>query len=136
MAYWFIFSLILLLADSLKLISFVAEASQFLHGVCVQHAQYQEYADAVAAIVCGATPKASTLVQDIKRTGLYHVMVVSGAHLTFLAAVLTAGRQRWHRHTLPLLFVYLLTCNMQAPALRAYLFLGLSKLAVERRWNW
>src|SRR5690606_19685981 len=40
------------------------------------------------------------------------------------------------RWVLPPMFIYVLMCDLNTPAMRAYLYLGFSVISRERRWSW
>lgn len=106
------------------------------HQICNRIVPATDYGPLYGAIVCGANPTGSAEVTVLQTSGLYHLLVVSGAHLTFI--------QNWckpfskHRFgllvTVLLLAFYVLITNAQPPVVRAFAFWLLSEgFRISRR---
>ena len=101
------------------------------------------YSDVVASIVFGVSnaPLPQPIVDDFRRTGTIHVLVVSGAQVSLLAAALVflcRGRRRhiglWHvLLILPVLVVFCAVVGYGAPVRRALSVCVLLLLAVVSR---
>ena len=93
-----------------------------LHEKCLQFSSFQsETADIYKALVCGHRLPKGLIKETFVKSGLIHLMVVSGAHLLFLERL-------WKSINLPffrtggilfLLILYALTANLHPPVLRA-----------------
>lgn len=72
--------------------------------------------------------------QNLKKTGLLHIIVVSGFNFTIVARFLNQrlkflGKKRSFFVTLFVLFIYALFCGFEAPVLRAFLMTFLTLIA-------
>lgn len=83
------------------------------------------------ALVCGQNLPSGELRNLFIDLGLYHVLVVSGAHLTWLTAILMFLTSAWSsRISFFILLGFTLMTGAQAPVVRAFLEMGL------RPWGW
>lgn len=71
------------------------------------------------ALICGQDLQEIHLKNLFRETGLYHVLVVSGTHLTWLSALLTLGSGRRHPLLIVALILYSLVTGLQPPVIRA-----------------
>jgi competence protein ComEC len=120
--------------------------SQPFHQVCLAAAPIGRHNSLYQALVCGASFEDPGLQQDFARTGLLHVIVVSGSHLVFLERILTkalpyssAINSKSARTTLGVLlalFAFVLAAGAEPPVLRAYFQMSLYLLNHHRRLNW
>ena len=110
-----------------------------LHEKCLQFSSFQsETADIYKAIVCGRRLPEGLIKQTFVKSGLIHLMVVSGAHLLFLERL-------WKNIHLPffrtggilfLLILYALTANLHPPVLRALFSFLLLKINRSCKLFW
>jgi predicted membrane metal-binding protein len=80
------------------------------------------------AVLCGSDRLSETHRSEFKTLGIYHVIVVSGSHLVFLATVLEFGNLMNRPFRFLLLVVYSILTGLQAPVTRALLSQVLSEL--------
>lgn len=78
-----------LTAAALKVPDFSASLAEPFQKICLHLSpRATELSDLYTATVCGMTPEYSNVMWDFRNTGLYHLVVVSGAHLSFLATLI------------------------------------------------
>ncbi|MGE0762014.1 MAG: ComEC/Rec2 family competence protein [Bdellovibrionales bacterium] len=106
------------------------EWSRPLQNWCAAQIIPNAHHELTRAMVCGIDPTHSEQMPFL-HSGLYHLLVVSGAHLAFFAAWLKPLRhQRFGNLMIFLLLgLYTLTCGAQPPVFRALL----QWLCMERR---
>ena len=111
-----------------------------IHEACNELAPKSEYRPLYRAIVCGTQMPNDELKASLTRTGLIHLMIVSGSHLVFLEAALWWMLRKRSRVTsalvISVLVVFALANRLQAPVLRALLALLLSGFAGMRGLHW
>jgi predicted membrane metal-binding protein len=105
-----------------------------LHGHCLAQAPPSFYQAYFQALVCGANLTTDP-TYSLKTLGLFHLFVVSGAHLSFLDRFLRWGLPRgfYQPTRLLILFLFVLICQVRAPVFRAWLSVLLQ--ATSRRFQ-
>lgn len=130
--------LIILLAASpiflnIDLLLLLTELSQPFHEVCAHWIPRESpYSHLYAAMICGAPLNNPTHEQNFRAVGLIHLMVVSGAHLLLIEALLRKIiPQNWKRLKSGqwllglLLLIYCLMARGQPPVVRALVQMAL-----------
>ncbi|MBX9769439.1 MAG: ComEC/Rec2 family competence protein [Bdellovibrionales bacterium] len=100
---------------------------------CLQRVRNYALPTTTEGIVCGSNTITPEERKDFLKVGIYHVLVVSGAHFLTLKR-LTKGLPKGLR-TFPL-FLFFLFSGGSAPALRAFTHLGFNMLSDRFRLNW
>lgn len=99
--------------------------AQPLHHYCQSRFAGLEFAPLGAALVCGENLDPGPWRQTFLNLNLYHVLVVSGAHLVLLSSLLEhlpVSKQR-RQYLIPtLLLVFAFMTGLEAPLLRAFIF--------------
>lgn len=128
MLLYLILSLIAALLFGFRLIPLLQPIADFLQSACVLRFKSEEMQAFAGALVCGKeidSPATRALLID---TGVYHALVVSGAHLTFLTLLLIylwsktpwPAPSGWRRFLLVLpLTGFAFMSGLQAPVIRA-----------------
>ena len=140
MIFYLLFLFLSLSLSSLLPFWDISTISQKLHGLCLQHLDFQPpLKDIYTSLVCGKRLKASALKDIFIQGGLIHLTVVSGAHLLFLEKL-------WRRIPWPpfiktkgllfLLTIYALSTRLQAPVLRALFSFCLSRCSESFKLFW
>lgn len=95
------------------------------HEACLALAPSSAYSSLYQAIVCGMKLPPGKEFYLLKNAGILHIIVVSGAHLVFLSNVIQFFYKGRHceKIQIGLLFFFVAICELQMPALRAWLFL-------------
>lgn len=108
----------------------LAELSTILHKNCLSLLPNSNYLSINQALLCGENLKEESLKQLFIQSGLYHIVVVSGAHLVFFAFLLNlffkyliSDKHKMIRHIFIFAFflIYTLACQLQPPLVRACL---------------
>jgi competence protein ComEC len=99
--------------------------------------------DLSQAFLCGTSLQDLQAQEVFQKTGLLHLIVVSGGHLqiiSFLILFLIPRRQRKHKWLSLLLWIllfgYCFATGFQAPVVRAFFSRGLSSLNRHFAWSW
>ena len=128
--------LIFLLAWSLSFaFPHLAHWGSGVHSLCLSLAPQSEWQSFYQAIVCGKKLPASLQLEQMRTLGIIHLLVVSGFHLCFFSKIL----KFLFFNRLPFifenffLFVFVLTCQFQAPALRAWCCLILNNFNQKKK---
>lgn len=98
----------------LELINYLMHHGQDL---CVSGLAFSRHKDLYAALVCGQNLSAGTDKRVFIDTGLFHILVVSGAHLTVVGSLVGFLPPVWR---LVPLGVYTWLCDFGAPIVRAW----------------
>jgi hypothetical protein len=112
-------------------------AAKPTHDLCLRFFENSHERPVHQALVCGKSlshlnPYESTLKTTSIAVGIYHVLVVSGAHLTFLEK--TLGRLKTPRWIIRLiLFLFAMMAHWDPPVVRA-LFESLIRSHSQRGW--
>lgn len=95
-----------------------------LHQLCTEMAPPSTYAHLYQGIVCGMKLPPGKDYYLLKQAGILHIIVVSGAHLVFLANFLKFfWRGRYSEFAqIFVLFGFVAICEFQMPAMRAWIF--------------
>ncbi|MCE3010863.1 MAG: ComEC/Rec2 family competence protein [Proteobacteria bacterium] len=106
---------------------YLKKISHFLHENCVSFSELlikdEATQSAFGSLVCAAPNRYPLFEHFFAATGLYHLLVVSGSHLTFLTLALELSSTRsWIPKAIQkqALFFYCLITDLQAPLLRAF----------------
>lgn len=99
-----------------------------LHQSCLRQAPKNEHKFFYQALVCGKNLPVNGDVFRLKKLGLIHLMVVSGAHLMFLVQMLKTilPTKTFYYLRLPLSFLFVMNCQFKTPLLRAWLHYAIS----------
>ncbi len=124
MPIWFLMFLLNSSVLRLDLGPFVSQWALPLHERCLSWIPNTNYGPLYGAIVCGKDPALSSEVLTLQISGLYHLLVVSGAHLTFIQGWLRPFSKKsfTRRLAVLLLIVYTLMTNAQPPVVRAFVY--------------
>lgn len=132
MSYIILFISVHVLANFLSLSKNAAELSGILHNSCVQFiGNENNWGSLPAAFLCGREIESLTIRSLMIQTGLFHVLVVSGSHLSTLR-----GLSKLFRILIPLGLLYVLICKMDPPIVRAYCFLFVTAVSVFFKLHW
>jgi predicted membrane metal-binding protein len=103
--------------------------------------QLSEFSSLYMATVCGVNPPPSKIIWDFRNSGLYHLIVVSGAHLIFCSLIL--DKLLWFRAgalktslKFIFLFAYSLFSGLNPPVVRALVGLVLFSGSERLKLNW
>lgn len=135
--FWIFISTVLI--GTTKLPTFLAEFALPFHHACVSRVPESEHHALHAALVCGAKLPSGEAAETFLKTGLLHLIVVSGAHLIWLESLLR--RLLGHGQTangliVSILIVFALATRLEAPVVRAAISMGLYALSRRRRLGW
>lgn len=117
----------------------LAESALPFHNACVERVPASRHSHLHAALVCGAKLPGGEQAETFRRTGLLHLIVVSGAHLLWLEALYSrlAGRGRLAKLLLiPLLCTFALAARLEPPLLRGGLSMACSALSKRYQFGW
>lgn len=109
------------------------------HKACLSAAPESHHRAEYQAIVCGARLPLNDFAQDLRTTGLLHLLVVSGTHLAFLetALELLLKHFKWMRALVfPGLLIFALVTRLQPPVVRSALSLLLSRISSHFQFCW
>ncbi len=103
--------------------SHLTHFSREIHQFCLSQSPPSPWEELYSAIVCGSPLSFSPQRESMKQIGVLHIMIVSGAHLSFLSQILRRifGSQLNQRLELFILFLFVCCCQFQMPALRAWI---------------
>src|SRR4051812_25925963 len=111
-----------ILLSTIKLFDFsflLIRWSHPFHIFCLEHAPlHSVWSSYYQAMVCGESLDAGPTYDLFRRSGLLHLLVVSGAHLIFLNRMIVPviGKGGWKSFLLFLcLFCYVLICQANPP---------------------
>jgi ComEC/Rec2-related protein len=113
-----------------------------LHHICVSRCPVGAQTELYSAIVCGSKLETWTLRNTFVRTGLIHLLVVSGSHLVFLEEFLLkiTPNRKFPRATLAISFLLLLLFSLvtllQPPVLRSFLSWLATRISGHYQLNW
>lgn len=129
----------ILIYESHHLPAFLAKLSMPIHSACLQLSPSILYQPVFNAFLCGAPfPHASTF-DDLKATGLLHLVVVSGAHLLIVEQFLLyflAKRPSLKKVIFPALIFYMLAARAAPPIMRALLSFAFKSLQKKFSLRW
>lgn len=120
-------------------IKLLTEVSDKLHSLCLDLAPKGTWSFAYQAIVCGKNVPSSEFKNALQTLSLIHLLVVSGSHLVFIHLLLKLifPRFKGQRYFITaLLFFYVLITKLQAPAVRALVFLGIKNINKKNKLFW
>ncbi len=123
-----------------------------IHRACVDFTPESPYRQLYAALVCGADLAQGSFKENLRSTGLLHLIVVSGSHLIWLESALSwLGSRIAHRFSdrsdfipnfivtlicISGLSIFSLAANLQPPVVRAAASLSLVALSRLGGWQW
>ncbi|MEQ1878025.1 MAG: ComEC/Rec2 family competence protein, partial [Bdellovibrionia bacterium] len=127
-------SLVLLLPHG-ELLKYLAEQTAPIHVLCLNLTPTGSYKPFYDAIVCGNS-LAPERAAAFRSTGLIHLIVVSGAHLTFLLWFLERifPKTPWPRYGL--LVAFIMMTSWQPPALRGFAQIAASETSRKFGLGW
>lgn len=135
----FLILLILTTIGQTSLPTNVATLSLPVHHACLTRLPTSEYRSLLEALVCGAQLPSGTAADAFRKTGLLHLVVVSGSHLIWLEAAMryTLGRRRVANFIIiSMLCLFALATRLQPPLVRAGMALVLTGINVRARYGW
>ncbi len=93
--------------------------SHSMQSMCVSHAPaISKYRDELSSMVCGSRLQNPQLLANLKASGIFHIFVISGAHLIFLLWLFEKIRlPPWLK--ISVLVLYAILTDLQAPVVRA-----------------
>lgn len=107
--------------------------SENAQSFCASRFHGETLAPLADALVCGVDLSGSPIKNLFIDLGLYHVLVVSGAHLTVVSSLIVLFAAKLRRpYVIFLLFLYCVVTGLQAPVVRALIQLILRLRAGER----
>lgn len=113
--------------------------SKIAHEICLNNVPQTNLKPLYSSLICGAELNESELQNLFRSTGLFHLVVVSGAHLTFLESLFSYIRKLVRiPENLILLFLvlYAFACQLNPPVVRALIALFLRKWNSKFHWHW
>jgi hypothetical protein len=122
--------------------NFSALQFHFLHDFCLRlNPSENDFRDLYAGLVCGHQPPPSLFMTQLRTSGLYHLIVVSGAHLVFLEKILSQPTQKLPTRAQNWivflgLCLYTLITQMAPPVTRALVSYQLHRLNEEQKLFW
>ncbi len=138
---FFIFSLLTPVSLRTPLQIKWADLTSFWHQQCLSriNAEIQNY-ELISAFTCGAEIQNSHLKDILRDSSLYHLFIVSGAHLVFLSSLLIfffqPGSKKLRYLILPILLMYVLATRGEPPVLRAFIQILVCTVSDFRKWAW
>lgn len=140
------FQLVMLRLIALLAISFLTENydlarllnNMWLHDFCLNHAPSSPWQLYYQSLVCGAPFPANNFAVGLKRSGLIHLMVVSGGHLLLIENLFQRClfQKRLRVLVYAALFIYVLMTKGQPPAVRAFFAILISDLNKSLKLYW
>lgn len=115
---------------------YLADFAAPIHRACQALAPQSAESENYRAIVCGSPLKVSDFKTGLARSGLLHLIVVSGSHLIALEALLSASSRRYpwlNRLLIPVLLVFTAANRFEPVVIRALAYWIFSRL--NERWN-
>lgn len=117
----------------------MADIAAPFHRACYSFAPHTTEIDQYRAIVCGTPLGFSSFRDELRQTGLIHLLVVSGSHVAFLETVLVNASRHFPliRHTIPLLLLLFALVNLlEAVVMRALFSLFLRRVNERFHLSW
>lgn len=120
----------------------LAEIGQPFQNICKDMSpSASPYLHYYMATICGVDPPPDPLIWDLREVGLYHLIVVSGAHLIFLNQILEIlffffSEKLRFRISFFFLFFYSLFSGLNPPVVRALATLVVRAANLHNRWRW
>lgn len=133
-----------ILAAALNVPDFSAEIARPFQQICISLSpSVTDFRELYLATICGINPPNTELMWDFRNTGLFHLIVVSGAHLSFLASLIilipisTRPTRFGNLKKMVLigsLLLYAFASGLNPPIVRAVA--GYFFFAVQKRYHW
>jgi len=108
-------------------------SKNIFHQSCLEWLRWRDLDSVYGGLFCGDSnldPSLQTLFQS---SGLYHLLVVSGAHLVFLEKIIQKIFPGWEKSKLLLFLCFALTCEFSAPIVRAVFSQIFTLISEQRR---
>lgn len=135
MPFILIIAIILSIFENSWLHENASKLSSIFHQSCLQQLPNNSQRDSYEALLCGKNITDSELRTPLTKTSLIHLYVVSGSHLILLEKIFLFLRVPEALRMIGIFF-YALTCNWQAPVVRAALHIGLRRAERTRGALW
>lgn len=140
---WFL-AIILILIQSLSdldLFISISDLTNSLHSQCLKFTPESFFAEIYEALVCGKNLSSTIFTQDLKNLGIYHIVIVSGAHLIFLSVIIekllsVANFKNLKVITIPLLTIYAFTTGAEPPVIRALISILIHEYQERKKLFW
>ncbi len=119
----------------------VANFLQDFHSLCLNRLPTSDAYEVTSAFVCGEKIRSAELTDFFSRSGLFHLVIVSKAHLEFLSTLLLLLGSFLKDRGLRLFIIfftvfYILMCGPQAPLVRTGVFLVMHFASRYFRLGW
>lgn len=119
----------------------ISDLTNSLHFQCLKLTPKSFYAEIYSALICGKNLSTTSLTQNLKNLGIYHMIIVSGSHLVFLSVLIekiffSPRLERLKLISLPLLTLYALTTGTQPPVVRALISIVIDKFQKRNKLFW
>lgn len=117
----------------------MADIAAPIHQACYSLAPHSTEIDYYRAIVCGTPLGFSSFRDELRQTGLIHLLVVSGSHVAFLETVLVNASRHFPliRHAIPFVLVIFALANLlEAVVMRALFSLLLRRFNERFHLSW
>jgi ComEC/Rec2-related protein len=131
--------LLLSLKFKLYLLTHVADLTNYLHLFCLQAIPATNTQEINSALLCAENIKTLTLKQILIRSSLYHLIVVSGAHLVLLSTLFEkifffVKHRRLLQVMMLLTFIlYSFMCRLEPPIVRATVAMFISLISEKQK---
>lgn len=108
------------------------------HHFCVHQAPQSEFRPLYRSMVCGAKLKNTQFKSSLQAMGLFHLFVVSGAHIGLMGFLLRVflGRKYFKRYGLVILLAYVFASGARPPGVRAWAFFFITQWNRSRKLYW
>lgn len=138
--------IVALLTAALDLPDFSAELARPFQKICTGLSpRLTDFRELYSATICGINPSNSEIMWDFRNTGLFHLIVVSGAHLSFLATIImllpikTRPTRFGNLKKVVLvgaLLVYAFASGLNPPIVRALVAYFIFAIQRRHHWGW
>lgn len=124
-----------------NLLNFLSHYSTTLHNVCLNLSPASSIHRSIyQAILCNHPPPPDLFLTDLRKIGLYHLIVISGSHLVLLETIITKLSRylkfKADSFIFLILTIFTLTCEFAAPITRAWISFMLRKISDEETLCW
>lgn len=108
-----------------------------LQSLCTSRVPGGPYAKIYEGLICGARLPPSDFKSHLLNTGLFHLIVASGAHLAFVESLLRLALRKRFEFVIPcMLFSYALVTGLCPPFVRALLYWAFRILSQKFQLAW
>lgn len=136
-------SVIILLFQIYQVPTKLAKASHKLKNKCYLSLPKSEQLEVHAALVCGTSLQNTEKIKSLRQTGLIHLIVVSGSHLTFLSSMTALLLSKIIRNNIiaeilifTLLIAFTLITGLEPPCTRSLAHFVLTKANKKYHLFW